>query len=112
MEDVADIASNLLTILVIMQILIQVLTSTAEQIVPLFVKATKSRYRDTFSFRTEVCREDAVGFGLNSSDPAERDIMMEVQDYITKHPDLESNAAFPYNPCNYGYCLCSIKKGK
>ena len=71
----------------------------------LFIKAVKSRYADTFSFKSEVNQEEAVAFGLDSTDYDERAIMEEVQEYLTRHPDLESPSAFMYNPCDYGFCF-------
>ena len=77
---------------------------------PLFVKAILSSYSGRFSFRGDVSQENAVGFGLDNTNVDEKDVMDVVQDHLVKHPDCKST--FLFNPCDFGYCLTSIKQGK
>lgn len=76
----------------------------------IFTKVIKSRYKHTLSFKTDLTQEDAVGFSLDGTVADEVEVMAQVQEFITRHPE-NSNPIFSYNPCDYGMYLTSVKKG-
>ena len=76
----------------------------------LFTKVIRSQYKSSFSFKTELTQDDALGFSLDGTVPDEIDLMRKVQDFVIRNPHT-SNPTFPYNPCDYGMELCSIKQG-